>query len=61
MFPFNESATSVEPPIKSQVEADAIKNTLKVYIDRYRKQILSLRTVDEVEGINPQALMSQIL
>ena len=61
VFPFNETVTNVEPPIKSSIEMDQIKRMLKIHIDRYRKKILSLRTVEEVEGINPQKLMTQIL
>ena len=33
----------------------------KLYINRYRQKILSLRTAEDVEGINPQALMTQIV
>lgn len=33
----------------------------KIHIENYRKKILTLRTIDETDSINPQALMSQIL
>jgi hypothetical protein len=44
LFPFCESSTAVEPPIKDPEELEAIKQIFLVHIERYRKKILSLRT-----------------
>jgi hypothetical protein len=41
-FPFCQSTTSVDPPLKGE-ELDSIKQIYKVHISRYRQKILSLQ------------------
>jgi hypothetical protein len=59
-FPFCESATNVEPPLKGH-ELEAARQILRLHIDRYRQKILSLQAESEGEAINPQQLMSQLM
>ena len=60
-FPFCDTATTVDPPITSQVQINTLKQLYKAYIERYRKKILSLRCTDQSELINPQKLMSELM
>lgn len=63
VYPFVPTAVVSESPLKSHEEVQRLKKIYSIYIERYRKKILSLKTVNESEDevINAQTLMEKLI